>query len=483
MISERPLAATAPTVRTVIDCRSGKVMDAATVIGSDVAELIVLRDRVHRGIAAGSPLYLCAYCKSPVYIRAHCDQRQQHFAHRSDAQRDACPAAEARRLYTLDELSALKFRGRQEGALHRRLKSQVFHSLVADPRFSDVQIERRIASTEGKWRQPDVSATFAREGGPLRVVFEIQLSSTAARVMAERKEFYARLDTLLVWILDRYDETWQSLTKQHAFYPNRRNAFIASDATLEASLAARALVLECVWQEPEGLHQERNRRGLVRFDQLTFDANAQQAFHFDFDAALEELKSRAQSQRVSLHREVITLIMRRNAVGEDWETKRSRWIDLQQQVAIESALDLSLPDWNNDRTGFFTGALIALSMHQRRPLATRHEKLLDLVHHCIDRHPQQCWLMLCAIKTYSALRCLSSQDQTGRLRHKLRTRVFPELCGGIGEFKPDRRHEDLFAYLFPRVAEDFGEEPSIALKRWFAGQPCESTEWSCWMVA
>ncbi|WP_407066812.1 DUF6035 family protein [Extensimonas sp. H3M7-6] len=40
----------------------------------------------------------------------------------------------------------------------------------------------------GEWRRPDVQAKF----GDLRMAFEIQLSTTYIRVIAERQEFYLR---------------------------------------------------------------------------------------------------------------------------------------------------------------------------------------------------------------------------------------------------------------------------------------------------
>ena len=95
----------------------------------------------------------------------------------------------------------MKFDGLQEGLDHETLKHQLADCLRADPRFTDIQIERRVTAPDGSWRVPDVSAMFE-----CRLVgFDLQLATLPVTTILERGSFYAANNVKHVWLTDAAD--------------------------------------------------------------------------------------------------------------------------------------------------------------------------------------------------------------------------------------------------------------------------------------
>jgi len=156
------------------------------------------------------------------------------------------------------------------------MKAIIAESIAVDPRFSFPMTEATWKGDLGEWRRPDVQTEF----GGLRLAFEIQLSTTFIRVIAERREFYRREGGLLIWLFKRFDESNSRLTQEDVFYNNNRNVFLASEETLAASKEAGKLCLECRWTEPlddGGSTVLQWRRKIVTVDELTIDTERQRS--------------------------------------------------------------------------------------------------------------------------------------------------------------------------------------------------------------
>src|SRR5690606_25959473 len=108
-------------------------------------------------------------------------------------------------------------------------------------------------------------ATFQDQ---VKVAFEVQLSTTFGRVMAEREVFYKSEGGLLLWVFGQFDLDHARLMMEVIFVNNNRNAFVVNEATWEASRAQGALVLECHWAQPSRFENRivwTRQRKLVRF--------------------------------------------------------------------------------------------------------------------------------------------------------------------------------------------------------------------------
>lgn len=67
------------------------------------------------------------------------------------------------------------------------MKEFIEESIKCDARFAAPLVEKRGKVPTGR-RRPDVQAQFGQQ----RIAFEVQLSTTFIRVIAERREFYLR---------------------------------------------------------------------------------------------------------------------------------------------------------------------------------------------------------------------------------------------------------------------------------------------------
>lgn len=264
-----------PEIAEVLDLASGEILRVQDLVGDDYQKALQLRMALRQGIAAGKPLFACPLCTVPVHLVSLAQERRFYLRHEVEDGR--CPAKTKGKL-SEERILAMKYNGARESAAHKRMKEVIAESLRYDPDFSDVEVEQIWKSEDANSRRkPDVRALWK---GNLPVAFEVQLSTTFLRVIAERREFYLREGGLLFWVFRKFDMGDARLTMEDVFYNNNRNAFVASEETLAASRAAGAAIFECVWSEPsveEGQLLWSQHRRCVAFAELTVEQNRQRA--------------------------------------------------------------------------------------------------------------------------------------------------------------------------------------------------------------
>lgn len=283
-----------PEIPVVLDSCTGKELPVQDVIGDDFARLMQLRMEVATSNQEDQAMYLCPECFVPLSLLCRKERRRFWFKHTLE---DGRCSAVTRGELTQAEINSRKYNGAKESFLHRQMKQWLIESLQASGRFTEIVPEQRWRGpVTGDWRQPDVSARL----GDLKVAFEVQLSTTYLNVIAERRRFYLREGGLLFWVFARFDDDGRKLTLENVFYNNNQNAFIVSESTRDASRAAGAFLLDCVWAEPgywntgQQLHRER-----VSFDELTLDPGEQQAFFFDYATARAKRSADEEAERAS----------------------------------------------------------------------------------------------------------------------------------------------------------------------------------------
>lgn len=279
-----------PKIKHVQDLARGVHLPVEEVIGSDYAETIKLRTRIKTAQLENEPLYACSLCSVPVYLIKQHDRKGFFFRH--EIEDDRCPA-KTRGDLSQEEINARKYDGIKESLAHIHMKNMVIRSLEADPRFSDIQYEKRWAGKiTDRWRKPDVSAVYddGGPGGPLKVAFEVQLSTTFLDVIAERRLFYLKENALLFWIFAEFHDTGRRLMQDDIFFNNNQNAFVVTNQTLALSMEHKAFHVDCRWYEPmaDG-GSSPLQQAFVPFHELRIERTTQRAFHFDYDAALAAL--------------------------------------------------------------------------------------------------------------------------------------------------------------------------------------------------
>ncbi len=277
-----------PEIIQLLDDETGSQLNAVDVVGINRDQVMVLYKALHLSRKTGEGRLLCALCGVPVYLCSAPDR--QHFFFRHFQEGGSCPAV-TRAGLTEAQISALRYHGQRESKRHIRIKNLVADSLRLDPHFSEPVIEGTWKGRDGKeFRRPDVRSTFR---GQMDVAFEVQLSTTFGRVMAEREVFYKSEGALLVWVFGEFDLDQARLMMEVIFVNNNRNAFVVNEATWEASIKAGAMVLECHWAQPSR-HKDKiiwiRQRKLVRFDELTIDQECQRTFLVDTEAQEAQLR-------------------------------------------------------------------------------------------------------------------------------------------------------------------------------------------------
>lgn len=443
------LAVENPEILEVLDMDSGETLGAAEAIGDDYAKAIQLRMELRASIARERPKFLCPICQVPVYLVSRKEGRRFFFRHLVE---DGRCSAHTRGELGEKEIDARKYNGAKESRDHLRMKEIVAESIACDPRFSPPKSEETWKGTLGEWRRPDVQAKF----GELRMAFEIQLSTTFIRVIAERREFYLREGGLLVWLFKRFDESGNRLTQDDVFYNNNRNVFLASEETLAASKAAGKLCLECRWTEPVAdgdsvvLHW---RRRIVPIDELTIDAERQRIFFYDFDGAVARLCANSKSAREE------TLRRRFEAFWLD-RAARDRSDDSAAWKGLRNAFDevglLLTPYPGGEGSEILLNALY--SAKHGKIIGWRYKKFIEIAHLIASGYKTYLWAFRLALAAYDRRKQILAEDESGLWRKKV-LQYRSLMDKGALEYLPDRRFDGLVAFLFPEIADGLGKYP------------------------
>lgn len=200
-----------PQIEEVLDLDTGEYLRADMLIGSDYGSVMRLRMALRTDIAGEKPRYGCELCSVPVYLVRMAQAERFFFRHLLE---DGRCVAHTRGQLSEKEILARKYDGAKESRLHLQMKEWIARSLAADPSFSDIQTESTWTSIgTGRRRRPDVRARH----GDLPVAFEVQLSTTFIRVIAERRQFYLSEGGLLFWVFGRFGEQIAGLPKTTCF--------------------------------------------------------------------------------------------------------------------------------------------------------------------------------------------------------------------------------------------------------------------------
>ncbi len=435
------LAVDAPEIDEVLDLETGAFIPAWQKIGEDYERALQLRMALRQGISAGKPLLACPFCRVPVHLVSLAQERRFYFRHETEDGR--CPA-KTKNGMSEERILAMKYDGARESAAHIRMKEIIAESLRCSPDFSAVEIERVWKGEEANSRRkPDVRALYR---GTLPVAFEVQLSTTFLRVIAERREFYLKEGGLLFWVFKDFDMGNARLAMEDVFYNNNRNAFIASEETLAASREALALTLDCVWSEPsidEGRLLWSQRSDRVSFSRLTIEQAHQRVFHFDADAArahcedlLKEWPLRESFRRFWLF----------SGQSDDAE-----WLRLRAELLKKG---INLPRYRSDALGLRPLLDTLYSAAAGKPVGGwGYSNLVQLAHHVFDRYKGFLWAFRLMLAAHGMGPVILEQDTTKKWQDN-KVKVYREAWrSNDPDFAPDRRYDPLICFLFPEISE------------------------------
>lgn len=430
-----------PEIDEVLDLKTGTLISSFEAIGTDYGKAMALRMALRQSIAEGSPLYVCPICGVPIYLVSRKEERKFFFRH--DLEDGRCPA-HTRGELSEEEINARKYNGAKESQAHIRMKEIIAESLRCDPQFSEVKVEVILKGQDrGTWRRPDVQAVY--EGIP--VAFEIQLSTTFLRVIAERRSFYQREGGLLVWIFKTFDADRARLTQEDIFYSNNRNLFLASEETLKASREAGSLMLDCRWAEPfaeGGKIETRWGSRLAAFEELEIDRERQRVFLYDYDWQAEALQAGSEDYRLRMEFEAFWLS--RTSVDP---YDKDAWERLREKFRKRGIFLPSEPN-RGGGPGHLLNALY--SAREGHPVGWRFRKLIEVAHRIAGGHPDLLRAFRHALAVYGRAEQIKREDREGKWRKKAEA-YKPLLAIHSPEYEPDRRFGSLTKILFPELGD------------------------------
>lgn len=371
-------------------------------------------------------------------------------------------------------ICAKRFAHCKEGALHKQVKAWLEESMGADPEFSEIDVEKRWKAVDGiRWRQPDVQSVWRRQ----RFAFEAQLSTTFLHVIAERMQFYERNQGQLLWLFRDLDPEDFKLSEDDIFYSNNRNGFQVTQETVALSREHGRFALECVWYEPVdmGSHLvDEIRRQTVFFDQLCFDVSTTgvpRAYFFDYDAAVRDLERRRNEEKEAAARKVLEQVQAQDqelrdelealfaAFRKDWEKNKHRWAPLRARFKRR---EFQLPDEIYRANGPFYLLMAAYSAKRGEVVACNLDNFMSLANNLYDRHKDALWVFSVMMKHYNRIQ---EMREHGDMKKWLKRRDAYQHAWKSRDpaFAPDRRFDDLLAFLFPDAPADLVCDPADVL--------------------
>lgn len=443
---EHRLLVADPQIDEVMDLATGNVAPAESWVSGDYQQVLELRMRLMQELQAGRPVLACPLCAVPVHLVSLAAERRFYFRHETEDGR--CPARTKGRL-SGEQILALKYDGARESRAHLEMKEVIAASLRRDPDFSQVEIEPIWKGIDANSRRrPDVRALWR---GKLPVAFEVQLSTTFLRVIAQRRQFYLRNGGLLLWVFKDFDMGDARLTQDDIFYNNNRNAFVASRETLEASRGAGKLVFDCVWSEPSierGSLGWRQFHRHASFDELTIDQATQRVFLFDADGVKARISSEyADAELRGAFRSY--WLRQPNAYDEEL------WTDLRERF---EARGIELPIHPGVGHNLYALLDTLYTVSEGRMVGWRYENLVKLAHGVFDRHKGLLWTFKLMLAAHDRGAEIVRSDSTRKWRAKVAS-YREAWASGDEDFDHDDTYDELVAFLFPEIAEDLRITP------------------------
>jgi hypothetical protein len=425
-------AVTKPEIDMVRNVRTGHMLNVRRLIRAFRYErAILLRQKLKTLVKGAEVRLVCATCGVPVYLACSTTKRF-FFRHRHED--GSCPAVTRTELSEAD-IRAMKYRGTQESAAHKRVKALLLRSLSADPRFKEVVQEKTWKASEGLsgLRRPDVSART--DTG--RLAFEVQLSTTFMDVVLSRKEFYRAEGAALVWVLPSFHPNYRRMTDDDILFGNNSNVFVVDEKSAAASEAAGTFIMTCWYRKPLIQNDEIVDEWVERqvcWDEVKVDVDRQTIIAFDYAeeaarlrdelrvarleriAAAEAARKQAQQDRESAIREQMFRFILDASRDDDYLPRHKAWLFLNDRLrSIGYGLDGEYPD-------LLTATRIVHLIESARagkPVGFGYKSFAELGHHLIHQHPELLLAFGHMLRRFGTKEALYQDDRTGKLKAKL----------------------------------------------------------------
>ncbi|KAF1710181.1 DUF6035 family protein [Pseudoxanthomonas sacheonensis] len=450
----------------VWDKDAGDYVSLTEFLGDGTYGEIIADRRValENDLVEGKERFVCPDCEKAMVLRSiptrDRTEDRFYFRHRIDdgtcsGRKGLSPAA----------ICARKYDHAKEGVRHKLFKQLIAESIAADPRFTDTRVEARWKDADGvRWRQPDVQSVWQGR----RVAFEVQLSTTFLHVIAERMTFYRHNDGALLWLFRDLNPDEFKLAEDDIFYSNNRNAFRVGVDTVERSRELGRFMLGCVWHEPHlderGILEDRVQRRIVGFDELTFDVSAggvPRAFYSDYDNKLAACQQKQEQERQAKReardqvlRDALEAAVLNFSMADEGNDD---WLEIRQRF-LGRGFDLP-PRLYYDEGPFYL-LQAAYSAKHGKPVACGIKNLMGLANSLFNLHKDALWVFSVMLRHFDRGHDLTANGNVDGWKKK-RDEYREGWFLGDPTFEPNRRYDNLLAFLFPDAAHALRQSPSL----------------------
>lgn len=292
------------TIELILDVENKQIIESDDFFNQSEHNIIKARSVLELSYRSGISKFKCAICEQDVKIigRRIFDRHKTiyFFSHLPNSY--DCPIKTDNKL-SLSEILSKKYRGINEGPLHKRLKCFIVDRLKDSTSqkkgFNNVETEKTFKGgevTEKQWRRPDVFARFNNN----QLVLELQLSTTFLSVVVARDIFYNLNETYILWVFGSFNIEDQKLMEKDLYYAHKRNVFVLDNNAQNLSREKKELVLNCYWQLPKIVNNHVEiewHHKMVTIDELTFDEDNFEVYYYNSDKDFYKLFNK-EEQRI-----------------------------------------------------------------------------------------------------------------------------------------------------------------------------------------
>lgn len=395
----------------------------------DEAGIFNLRRKLKEDYIKNKSPIVCATCNQPVYL-AGLEHYFKHWKELGD-----CPI-KTKGKYSQKQIDRMKYNGVRESLLHIKLKEYLYELLNNDVNCSGVEKEKVIKSIdiERWWKKPDISLEF----NGIKMVIEIQLSTTHLNVIVDRETFYEENNIFILWVFNDKDENAFRFTEKDIFFNNHRNAFLMDEESVRVSEKENKLFLTCYFQKPyleNGKVIDKWEKQLISFNEIKFDANKYKIYFYDYEEALNELQKSIDLDLAQQFEKY--WIIRSQLSWADRDKKDAFYIEKlrQRQIQIDKmdrALSGVLNALYSAKLGQITGYLF--------------RNFIALSNLILERRKEFARIYMWALEIYGMKEAVQEADTKKSFAKK------------IAVYKKDRppqndEFNELFRFLFPELSE------------------------------
>jgi len=417
-------------IKRLRDLHDGKILDADKWLDTlKESEQFKLRRQLKREYKEEAAHIVCEICGSPVYLAGSLNQ-ELYFKHWREL--GDCPI-KTKGKYSQRDIDRMRFNGAKESRPHIEIKEHLYKYLSIDSACSDVKKEEVIKSEDvvGWWKKPDLSLIFKN----MKVVIEIQLSTTYIDVIVERDLFYEKNKIFIMWVFDEKEISRFRFTEKDIFYDNNRNAFLITSETKILSEKSNKLKLLCYYQKPfieNGEIRNEWRKEIISVDELKFDREKYKAYYFNYNEEIDTIKK---DILLKLIEEFESYWIVREKLDEDERTKKDDFFIKrlnEQGVEVENF---------HHKLKNVLNALY--STKHGRIIGYRFPNFLGLSNCILNNHPEFTYIYLWALESYGLRNEVEHADSFNKKVSKYKKEK-PEQCN---------EYNKLLRLLFRKLSE------------------------------